>query len=81
MRQRLTGCVALAHIDLASGDRPSSERLFAGLPPLLAPLMRRGGMIVSERELPDTAWIEMDLPDRVPRGRYRIYGCASEDPQ
>jgi hypothetical protein len=80
MRPRFADRVALAHIDLASGDAPSSDRLFAGIPPLLSPLMLCGGIIISERELPDTAWTKLELPASLPPGRYWIYGCASGKP-
>ncbi len=72
-RARFAGRVALAHVDLANGDRASSDRLFAGLPALLAPLMRPGGIVVSERELPDGGWESIALPDGVPLGRYWMY--------
>jgi hypothetical protein len=73
MRPRFAGQVALAHIDLASGDEAGSERLASGIPLLLSPLMRPGGIIVSERELPHSAWGPVALPADVPPGRYRIY--------
>ena len=77
-RERFADRVALAHVDLANGDALSSDRLFAEIPALLAPLMRRGGIIVSERELPASSWALAPLPDGVPRGRYWMYrpGCG-----
>ena len=72
-RPRFAGGVALAHVDLANGDAASSDRLFADLPALLAPLMRPGGVIVSERELPDSPWVLLALPESVPLGRYWLY--------
>jgi hypothetical protein len=77
-RARFAGRVALAHIDLATGDAPSSDRLFAGIPPLLAPLMRPGGIVVSERALSGSPWLPIALPDEVPPGRYWMYrsGCG-----
>jgi hypothetical protein len=80
-RPRFAGRVALAHVDLASGDGPSSDHLFAALPPLLAPLMRRGGVVVSERELSDPSWQPVLLPQAVPFGRYWIYRSAPENGQ
>ena len=77
-QDRFAGRVALAHVDLANGDALSSDRLFADIPEFLAPLMRPGGIIVSERELPDSSWVLAPLPDGVPRGRYWMYraGCG-----
>lgn len=72
-RPRLAGRVALAHIDLASGDGPSSDCLFAEITPLVAPLMRPGGLVVSERTLPGMPWQPVPLPSGVPFGRYWIY--------
>ena len=73
VRARFAGRGALAHVDLANGDAPSSDRLFAAIPALLAPLMRPGGIVVSEREMPHSAWATIALPDGVPFGRYWMY--------
>jgi hypothetical protein len=73
MRARFAGRVALAHVDLADGDAAGSDRLFAGIPALLAPLMRQGGVVVSERALPHSPWTNIPLPDGVPPGRYWMY--------
>jgi len=70
---RFAGRVVLAHVDLADGDAQSSSRLFAAIPALLEPHMRRGGIILSEQELPDSPWAMIALPDGVPFGRYWIY--------
>lgn len=78
-RSRFAGRVALAHVDLASGDALESDRLVAGIPPLLAPLMRQGGLVVSERELPERSWGPIPLPEGVPFGRYRIYRCGKAE--
>jgi len=77
-QDRFAGRIALAHVDLATGDALSSDRLFAEIPALLAPLMRQGGIVVSERELPDGRWVPLALPKAVPCGRYWIYrsGCG-----
>jgi hypothetical protein len=77
-RSRFAGRVALAHVDLANGDAPSSDRLFTAVPALLAPLMRQGGIVVSERELPHHAWAPVALPDGVPLGRYWMYRFGRE---
>lgn len=72
---RFAGRVALSHIDLATGEASGSDRLFAGIAPLVAPLMRPKGVIVSERQLPAGPWQAIVLPDRVPDGRYWMYRC------
>jgi hypothetical protein len=73
LRPRFAGGAALAHVDLATGDARSSDRLFAEIGELLVPLMRPGGIVVSERELRGTAWATVPLPEGVPPGRYWIY--------
>ncbi len=73
MRPRFAGRVALAHIDLATGDEASSEGLVSGIPALLRPLMRAGGIVASERALPESGWHTLPPPAGVPAERYRLY--------
>lgn len=73
---RLGQSVALAHVDIGSGDEEASRALgiwLAGeLPALLAP----GSVVVSDQPLPHAAWQIFDLPDRVAPGRYFMQRVA-----
>ena len=73
VRGRLAGRVALAHLDPATGDVQASQSLAAELAPLIVPLMRPNGIVVSE---PALAHVELDpfpLPECVAAGRYHLY--------
>jgi S-adenosyl-L-methionine methyltransferase len=69
----LEGRVALAHLDPGTGDIEASRALARELAPLVAPLLREHGILVSEPavELPDLA--ELALPLGVACGRYHLY--------
>jgi len=76
-RERLASRVALAHLDPATGDVAASRALVAELAPLIVPLLRPGGVLVSE---PAAAWdglIPMALPESVSPGRYHLYRRVS----
>jgi hypothetical protein len=64
---------ALAHVDIATHDRPASERLAAALAPYLAALMREGAIIVSELPLPVPNWTPLAVPGEAANGRYHMY--------
>ena len=69
--------VALAHLDPTTGDVAGSRALAAELAPLIVPLLRLGGMLVSE---PAIAWDglnPMALPEGVAPGRYHLYRRVS----
>ena len=72
-RELLGGRVALAHLDPATGDVAASRALAAQVAPLIVPLLRPGGVLVSE---PAIAWhglSPMALPDGLAPGRYNLY--------
>ena len=72
-RELLGGGVALAHLDPATGDVPASRALAAEVAPLIVPLLRPDGVLVSE---PAIAWqglSPMALPESVAPGRYNLY--------
>src|SRR5215813_408966 len=50
-RAELGGRVALAHFDAGSGDQAANRALAASLRPLIVPLLRRGGVLVSDPDL------------------------------
>ena len=76
-RERLTGKVALAHLDAATGDVAASLKLAAEITPLIFPLLRAGGVLVSEPELTTPGLWSLPLPSSVAPGRYHLYRRVS----
>lgn len=72
-RARFAGRVALAHLDVGTGEEASSRALAASLAPLIAPLLRAGAVVVSEPPLEVAGWRALPLPDGVTAGRYHLY--------
>jgi hypothetical protein len=70
---RLGRNAILAHSDIGTGDSERNRRLAAEIAPLLAPLMRPGGIVLSDQPMVLAEWTELPLPASVPRGRYHIY--------
>jgi hypothetical protein len=75
-RARFGGGVALAHLDIATGDVDESRRLAADLAPLLAPLLRPGAIFVSEPPFAVPGWSILPVPVGVCEGRYHMYEVA-----
>jgi len=76
-RELLADQVALAHLDPGTGDLAASHALAVDLAPLIVPLLRPGGVLVSE---PAVAWnglSPMALPAGVLPGRYHLYRRVS----
>ena len=65
--------VALAHLDPATGDGAASRALAAELAPLIMPLVRPGGMLVSEPAIVRDELSPVPLPESVAPGRYNLY--------
>jgi S-adenosylmethionine-dependent methyltransferase len=72
-RARFPASAALAHLDIATGEAAASRALAAVLAPLIAPLLRRGAIVVSEPPLAVAGWRALDLPAGVAAGRYHLY--------
>lgn len=70
---RLGRNAALAHSDIGTGDSKRSRRFAAEIAPLLAPLMRPDGVVLSDQPMALAEWTELRLPASVPRQRYHIY--------
>jgi S-adenosylmethionine-dependent methyltransferase len=79
-RARLEGRVALAHLDPGSGDIAASQALARELAPLVGPLLRPGGVLVSEPALALPEFSPVALPGEVTAGRYHIYRRLSSRP-
>lgn len=72
-RERLGGRVALAHLDVGTGDAAANQALATELTPLVVPLLCPGGVAVSDPPLDDPALEPLPLPDGVAPGRYHLY--------
>jgi hypothetical protein len=72
-RPRLEGRVALAHFDAATGDRATSHAFAAETAPLILPLLRGGGVLVSEPQIDAAGLWPLALPEGVAAGRYHLY--------
>ena len=76
-RELLGGGVALAHLDPATGDVAASRALAAEVAPLIVPLLRPGGVLVSEPAITWQGLSPMALPESVAPGRYNLYRYVS----
>jgi hypothetical protein len=76
-RGQLGGRIALAHLDPGTGDLVASQTLAAELTPLITPLLRPGGILVSEPALISEALVPLGLPNGVAAGRYNLYRRVS----
>jgi hypothetical protein len=72
-RPRLEGRVALAHFDAATGDGAASLAFAAETAPLIVPLLRTGGVLVSEPEIDAAGLCSLALPESIAVGRYHLY--------
>ena len=69
----LGGQVALAHLDAGSGEAAANLALAAALTPHIVPLLRIGGVLVSDPPLDSPHLAALPLPDGVSTGRYHLY--------
>ena len=76
-RKHLEGRVVLAHLDPATGDVRTSHALAAELAPLILPLLRRNGVLVSEPAIAAEELTPLALPDGIAAGRYNLYRRVS----
>ena len=72
-RGMLGGRVALAHFDAGTGDAAANLNLAAGLRPLIVPLLRAGGVLVTQQAMDCAELTPLRLPDGVAEGRYHLY--------
>ena len=70
---RLGGVIALAHLDVGTGDAAANQILAAELMPLVMPLLCAGGVMVSDPPLDSAALEPLRLPEGVAPGRYHLY--------
>ena len=76
-RDRLSNRIVLAHLDPATGDAVASRVLADELGPLIVPLLRPGGVLVSEPALAVDGLTSLALPGSVDPGRYNLYRRVS----
>jgi hypothetical protein len=69
----LVGRVALAHFDAATGDAAASRAFADEIGGLVVPLLRPGGILVSEPAIFDDRLVLLELPAGIAPGRYHIY--------
>ena len=70
---RLHRRAVLAHCDIGSGDAGANARLAAAIGPALVPLMRPGGVVLSDQSIGIPAWTALELPAGVAPGRYFMW--------
>ncbi|HKS89702.1 MAG TPA: class I SAM-dependent methyltransferase [Stellaceae bacterium] len=73
MRGRLGGEVALAHLDVGTGDAAANRALADELAPNIVALLRRGGVLVSDPPLARPELEILPAPGGVAPGRYHLY--------
>ena len=72
-RPWLGGRVALAHLDVGSGNAAANLRLAAELTPPLMALLCTGAVLVSDPPIDCRDLVALPLPDGVAPGRYHLY--------
>ena len=70
---RIGGSAALVHADVGSDDGERDARLTREIAPMIASLLRPGGLLITDRAMESTAWIARALPESVGRWEYFIY--------
>jgi len=73
VRSWLINRVALAHLDVGTGDVAANRALALELVPLVAPLLREGAVLASDQLMDCPEFTPLPLPDGVTEGRYHLY--------
>jgi S-adenosyl-L-methionine methyltransferase len=68
-----SGCAALVHADLGTGDEADNRRLAAQLGPVAAPLLCPGGLLLGDRAFPMEGCAEISATAGAAAGRYFVY--------
>lgn len=69
----LSSRVALAHLDVGTGDAAANRALALELLPLLLPLLCPGAVLASDPPLDSPELEPLPLPEAVAPGRYHLY--------
>ena len=72
-RDRFEGAAALIHADIGTGDEEENRRLAARLSPLIAPLVRPGGLLLADRVFALEGYRDVSDETGVDPGRYFAY--------
>jgi hypothetical protein len=72
-RSRFADRVVLAHLDAGNGDIEASKALADEVTPLIVPLLRSNGILVSEPALSAAELSPLPLPGGIEPGRYNLY--------
>ena len=67
------GCAVLIHADIGTGDQAENRCLAERLGPLLAPLLRPGGLLLGDRCFPMEGCADISSETGVEAGRYFVY--------
>lgn len=68
----------LVHNDIGTGDAARNARLASQIAPLIAELVRPGGVILSDQQLSVAEdWQEIATPEGVAAGRYYLYRAGA----
>ena len=73
VRARLADRVVLAHLDAGNGEIAESQALADHLTPLIVPLLRLNGVLVSEPAVTVAQLSALPLPGGIEPGRYNLY--------
>jgi hypothetical protein len=67
---QLGQATALANLDIGSGDEAASQALARIMTPYVVPLLTKGGIVISDQPMIDSALEPLTLPDGIKPGRY-----------
>jgi len=73
VRSRFADRMVLAHLDAGNGDAEASKTMAGEITPLIVPLLRLNGVLVSEPGLAAAELCALPLPAGIEPGRYNVY--------
>lgn len=73
IRRRFDAKVALAHLDVGTGDAAANRALAAELTPLIVPLLCESAVLASDPPIHTPELLALPLPDGIAPGRYHLY--------
>jgi len=72
---------ALAHFDIGTHDFTADAPLTDWLTLAVTPLIRTGGVVVSDRPMANPRWVEVSLPPDNGYGHHLVYRVGPERPE
>lgn len=73
---RFEGPVALIHNDIGTADDLANQIKAEWLTPLIAPIMAKGGVVLTSFAMALPNCVALDPPPQINRRRYYIYHCV-----